>query len=56
LYIQALIFHGVDQADVLIHQLCHIFITGDHQYIQLFPGCLLGECADDIIGLYAADA
>ncbi len=47
--------HGVDQGDVVVHQLGHVLVAGGDQHRQAVGGGLGGQGPDDIVGLDPLD-
>ena len=52
---QNLILAGIEDFDVWSHQLAEVLIGSDHISKETLLLCLMGEGADDIIGLVALD-
>jgi hypothetical protein len=49
--VQARVAHGIDQSDLGTHQLRHVLVAGGDQHVVARGGSLLGQGANDIIGL-----
>ena len=53
--IEKRIGHRVDQRDVAVDQLCHVLVAGRDNSVERLRCGLLGQRADDIVGLDALD-
>ena len=53
--VQARVAHGVDQRDMRIHQLRHVFVARGDEHLLTGIGCAPRQRADDIVCFYAAD-
>ena len=53
--VHAGIRHGVDQGDMIAHQLRHVLVAGRYHHINTLAGGFVGERPDDIVGLHATD-
>ncbi len=53
--IERLIAHGIDQRDVVVHQLGEVLVAGRDHGADALPGGAFGQRADHVIGLHAVD-
>ncbi len=53
--IERLVAHGVDQRDMVVHQLGEVLVAGRDNGADALPGGAFGQRADHVVGLHAVD-